>query len=211
MRCPVTYPVTVETRLPARFDRVQLLVRMLVLSVIGVLHQTTGGLLGALYLALPVIVTVLLVQKGRSRFLSEDVRWLVAVLEWVVAVYAYLLFVTDRFPLPSNERAVRVVVRSDATPTAGRAALRLVTSVPHAIVLAILGIAASLIGFVAAVSILLVERYPEALWTFQRDVLAWMTRLFAYHSSLVDTYPPFSLGTADAVPPRHQGRVAPPL
>src|SRR4051794_16570083 len=100
-RATMSYPATLETRLPSHFDRTQLLVRMVVLSIIGALHQTAGSLFGALYLVLPIVVGLLIVQKGAARFLSEDGRWLVSVLEWVVSVYAYLLFVTDRFPLPS--------------------------------------------------------------------------------------------------------------
>jgi hypothetical protein len=68
-----------------------------------------------------------------------------------------------------------------------------VTSVPHAVVLAVLGIASGLVGFVAAIMVLVTERYPEGLQAFQRDVLAWMARLLGYHASLVETYPPFSM------------------
>ena len=205
------YPATLEARLPAHFDRRQLLVRMVVLAVIGVLHQTAGGLLAALYLVLPVVVALLIVQKGGARFLSEDGRWLVSVLDWVMAVYAYLLFVTDRFPLPSSDKDVYVVVRPGQPPTAARALFRLVTSLPHAFVLAVLGVVASVVGFIAALSILVVERYPATLQRFQRDVLSWMTRLFAYHAALVEPYPPFLLGVSEEPPPRHDEPYAPPF
>lgn len=207
----MSYPVALEMRLPARFDRAQLVIRLFVLSIIGVLHQTGGSLLAALYLVLPIIVALLIVQKGGARFLSEDGRWLVSVLEWVMGVYAYLLFVTDRFPLPSNERVVRVVVRPGAAPTASRAVLRLVTSLPHAFLLAVLGAVACLVSFVAALSILVARRYSATLQRFQRDVVAWMTRLFAYHTALVEPYPPFLLGLDEETPPRHDEPYAPPL
>jgi hypothetical protein len=208
----MSYPVTLETRLPVRFERVQLFVRLIVFSILGLLHQTAGGLLGALYLVLPVAVALILVQRGGDRFLSEDGSWLRSVLEWVVAVYAYLLFVSDRFPLPSREKDVRVVVRTAGPgPTASGALLRLVTSLPHAVVLAVLGVAAGLVAFVAALSVLFVESYPVTLQKFQRDVLLWMTRLFAYHAALVEPYPPFVLGTGDAMPPGHDDPYAPPF
>jgi hypothetical protein len=207
----MSYPATLEMRLPARFDRAQLVIRLVVLSLIGVLHQTGGSLLAALYLVLPVIVALLIVQKGGARFLSEDGRWLVSVLEWVMGVYAYLFFVTDRFPLPSNERSVRVVVQPGTPPTAFRAVLRLVTSLPHAFVLAVLGTVACLVGLFAAVSILIARHYPAPLQRFQRDVVAWMTRLFAYHAALVQPYPPFLLGVSEDAPPRHDEPYAPPF
>ena len=56
----MSYPVALEMRLPARFDRAQLVIRLVVLSLIGVLHQTGGSLLAALYLVLPVIVALLI-------------------------------------------------------------------------------------------------------------------------------------------------------
>jgi hypothetical protein len=126
-----------------------------------------------------------------------------------MGLYAYLLFVTDRFPLPSNERVVRVIVRPGAAPTALRAVLRLVTSLPHAFMLAVLGAIACLVSLVAALSILIAGRYPATLQGFQRDVVAWMTRVFAYHAALVEPYPPFLLGGDQETPPRHDEPYAP--
>ncbi|MFQ5473211.1 MAG: DUF4389 domain-containing protein, partial [Dehalococcoidia bacterium] len=36
---------------------------------------------------------------------------------------------------------------------------------------------------------------PEGLYNFNLGVMRWEARLLAYHSSLVDPYPPFSLDT----------------
>jgi hypothetical protein len=176
-----------------RFDRIQLFVRLLVLAAVGVLHQTVGGLFGALYLFLPMLVALLVSRKGGEGFLAQDGSWLIRVLDWVLAVYSYLLFVTDRFPLPSNDRSTHVAVRLGGAPSVGGALARLVTSLPHAVVLSLLGFASTLIAFAAALLVLATERVPEGLYTFQRDVLGWVTRLLAYHSSLVEAYPPFSL------------------
>jgi hypothetical protein len=189
-----SYPVTFETVRPPRFDRIQVLVRILVLAAIGIVHQTAGSLFIGLYVLLPVVVAISVSQKGGVRFLTEDRRWLVPALAWVGEVYAFFMFVTDRFPLPSSPRSVDLTVHERGTPSTGSALMRLVMSLPHALVLAILGIASGVIGFVAAVLILFTEKYPESLHTFQRDVLAWMMRLLAYHASLVDAYPPFTFG-----------------
>lgn len=205
----VSYPVTLEAPRPAQFDRVQLLLRLLVLAVIGLVHQTAGGLVGFLFLLVPVVVGVLVSQRSGPKFLAEEGRRLVAALDWMIAFYGYLLFVLDRFPLRPGEDAVHVTVRPRGAPTTVSALSRLLTSLPHAVVLAALGIACGLVGLVAAVSIAITEQYPEALFSFQRDVLGYMARLFAYHASLVDTYPPFSLGSGGGKPSSNDGGYAP--
>lgn len=195
-----SYPVTLEARPPVRFDRIQVLVRLLVLAAIGVLHQTAGGLLGTLYVLVPILVAILVSQRGGRGFLEIDGRRIIAALEWVIAFYGFLLFVSDRLPLPPGDGGVHVAVRPRGAPTMTSALSRLVASLPHAVVLAVLGMASCLVALVAAMAILITEGYPDALHAFQRDVLAWMARLFAYHASLVDTYPPFSLGASGAKP-----------
>ena len=67
--------------------------------------------------------------------------------------------------------------------------------------LALLGIVSSLVGLIAAISILINERYPERLWTFQSGVIRWHARLLAYLASLVEAYPPFSFDAGPHDPP----------
>ncbi len=65
-------------------------------------------------------------------------------------------------------------------------------AIPSVLILALLGLISFLVGLIAAISILLNERYPERLWNFQSGVIRWNARLLAYLASLVETYPPFS-------------------
>ncbi len=116
-------------------------------------------------------------------------------LRWLIAFYAYLAFLTDRFPSERPEEIVRFEVKTEGTPTVGSALLRLIYSIPSAFVLAIIGIASAVIWLIAAVMILIQERYPEGLYNFQCGVLRWEARLLGYHASLVDRYPPFSIDT----------------
>ena len=46
--------------------------------------------------------------------------------------------------------------------------------------LALLGLVSWIVWLIAAVSILVNERYPENLWNFQRSVIRWEARLLAY-------------------------------
>lgn len=191
-----SYPVTLEAERPRRYERVQVGLRVVLLCLLGLLHQTLGGVFGVLYLALPVVAALVIARKGTAGVRGDDVRAFVGALDWVVGFYAYLLFVTDSFPGRVADRASHLWVQPTGSPSVGRALARLVTSLPHAVVLAVLGVASGVVAFVIAVSVLVTERCPEALHAFQRDVVTWMARFFAYHSSLVEEYPPFSFGTA---------------
>jgi hypothetical protein len=203
------YPVTLVTRSPDRYDRVQVLLRILVLALVAALHLTVGAAFGTLYLLLPIAAAVLIARKERPGFFERDARFLNDVIDWVVAFYAYLLFVTDRFPLEARNRGVSVLVQPGAVPTPARALLRFLTSLPHALVLGIFGIACGLVALVSGFTVLFTERVPESLRAFQRDVLAWMARVLAYHASLVDRYPPFALGANDTALPGRDRTHAP--
>jgi hypothetical protein len=187
-----SYPVRVDIEAPTQFQRVQLFVRILVLIAFGMIHQSGIGLFGLLYVLLPIVAAVLITHRGGAGYLERDASWLVAVLEWVVAFYAYMLFVTDAFPLDSRGRPVRLRVATQGAPSVGSALLRLVTSLPQLVVLMILGFIAVVLALFAAVGILLFGHYPAAMRAFQQEVVARGARLFSYHASLVQQYPPLS-------------------
>lgn len=187
------YPVALAADMPERFERVQVALRVLVCIALGALQQSLGGLFGVLYLFLPIVAGVLISRRGGPGFIAQDAGWLTALLEWVIGLYAYVLFVTDRFPLDNRARPARLQIASDGTPSVGGALSRLLTTLPHVVMLALLGLACGVTSVIAAVAIVFSERYPAALWRFQRDVLAWAARVLAYHASLVAPYPPFSL------------------
>jgi hypothetical protein len=82
----------------------------------------------------------------------------------------------------------------------------LITSLPSALVLLVWSVFSGLCVMFAVVSVLISKTYPASLWAFQLAVLRWQARLFAYHASLVESYPPFSL---DASHPDHTPPSAP--
>jgi hypothetical protein len=191
------YPVRIEVQPPATFKRVQLLVRLLVLVAIGMIHESGPGLFGLVYFLLPVVAAVLITQRGGAGYLERDAPWLCSVLEWVVGFYAYMLFVTDTFPLDKRDRVLQLRVAVDGHPSVGSALARLLASLPQLIVLFFVGIISGIVAVIAAIGILLFETYPEALRSFQQEVVGWLARLFAYHGSLVQKYPPFGFARED--------------
>ncbi len=202
------YPVTFDVTRPEKFERPHVFLRI----VVGVIVSFVASwAIGLVYLVFPVIAAIFVSQKGGEKYLAEDgprvTRWL----RWVVAVYAYLGLLTDRFPTEKPEEIVRFEVRTGGSPTVGSALLRLIYSIPSAIVLSVLGIVSAVIWVIAAIMVLVQESYSEGLYNFQRGVLRWEARLLGYHASLVDEYPPFALDTEPEAAPAPEGAPPSPL
>ena len=183
--------VVFEVGYPRRFDRVQVVLRVVVVWLAALVGIPFGWIL---YLGFPVLAAVLISQKDGSRYLTEDGPRVIGWLRWVVGVIAYLWMLTDRIP-SSGEATVRFEVEPSGTPTTGSALLRILMAIPSAFILALLMFVSAIIWIIAAIWILIAETYPESLYGFQRGIVRWAARLLAYLASLVDTYPPFSLDT----------------
>jgi hypothetical protein len=193
-----SYPVTFEVERPATMSRSHVFLRLLILVLASWIAGSGGGL-GLVYLGLPAVAAILIAQKSGERYLTEDGDRVTGWVAFIVGVLAYVALLTDELP-GGGRQPVRLEVVRSGSPTVGSALLRIVKAIPSALVLALLSIVSSLVGLIAAISILLNERYPERLWTFQSGVIRWQARLLAYLASLVETYPPFSLDTGPSDP-----------
>jgi len=189
------YPVTFEVTRPAKFERPQVLIRIVAYFLLSLV-------LSLVYWALPIVAAIWASQKGSQRFLDEDGPKITGWLRWTTALSAYVYMLTDRFP-SDQDTSVRYEVQPSGTPSIGSALLRLITSIPSVIVFYILNWVATIIWLIAAVMVLIQETYPEGLYDFQCGVVRWQARLLAYHASLVDAYPPFAFDTGpqSASPP----------
>jgi uncharacterized protein DUF4389 len=188
------YPVHVEISSPPRFERVQLLLRILFAIVLGWVGITAGWLICVLYGALPVIAAITLSAAGSERWTTEVAPRLWRVLAWLVQLSAFMVMLVDRFPT-GEDFPIRVELRATGKPTVGSALARLITSIPSGFVLMILWWVSSVLWLVGAFFVLFGASIPESILAFQRGVLRWQARLVAYHASLVDEYPPFSFDT----------------
>jgi hypothetical protein len=191
----MAYPVTFDVERPPVFQRAHVFVRVGLLVVIGWL----GHPVGLLWLGLPLAAAILVSQKGGQRYLDEDGPTITRVLRWIVAVVAYLALLTDRLP-GAGEQPVRFEVDRSGSPTTGSALLRILYAIPSLIVFAILAFVGAIVWVIAAIFVLVHERYPESLWRFLLGLVRWEACLLAYLSSLVDRYPPFALETASMAP-----------
>jgi Domain of unknown function (DUF4389) len=185
-----SFPVTLDVDRPPKFDRVQVVLRLALLVVVGWI----GHPVGLLWLGLPLVAAVLVSQKGGQRYLEEDGPTVTRVLNWILDLVAYLVLLTDELP-GQGKHPVRLQVERSGSPTMGSALLRLLYAIPSLIGLAILTFVSGIIWVIAAILVLIEENYPEGLWRFQLGLVRWEARLLAYLASLVDRYPPFALET----------------
>ncbi|MEP6860361.1 MAG: DUF4389 domain-containing protein [Deltaproteobacteria bacterium] len=183
--------VELETKPPPRFEPGQLGLRVLLAGVLAWFGITLGSVAGLLYFVLPVIAAGAISSTGGAGYLQDVAPQLRTVLVWFVRCEAYFLLLVDRFPTADETGAVATELRFTGTPTLGSALVRIVTSLPSACVLAVLAIPCVPLWVVMAMFILAGAEMPPALLAYQRGVLRWQLRLFAYHASLVAEYPPW--------------------
>jgi hypothetical protein len=196
------YPVIFEAKRPERFQRRHVLLRIAMVLVLSLMLAFSWFVV-LVYLTVPVVAAAF-VSRDKGRYLEQSGELMRRFSHWLVAFDAYITYLTDRLPLEDPEDVVRYEVRMSGTPTPGSALLRLVYSIPHGLVLLVLGFVIAPVTWVAAaVFILLTGSYPDALYRFHTGVVRWTARLLAYHASLTDEYPPFALSDDPRRPEPH--------
>jgi hypothetical protein len=192
------YPVRFHVERPARFARFQLLVRVVAFLALGILGVSFGTVFAFAYLALPVFAALRLGSRDPATYVEQDGARVVAGLHWFAAICAWTGLVTDRLPSRSPPETVELAVAPTSQPTPGSALWRVITGLPSALVLAILGFIGSFVWFWAALSILFTERIGVHAFHYLVGLQRWSVRLLVYQASLVDAYPPFSLAEEPA-------------
>jgi uncharacterized protein DUF4389 len=196
-----SYPVVFDIQQQPTYNRVHVAIRVVIIIVLGSFGYFTpfgqffGAPFGLLYLAVPVIAAILISQKGGRRYLDESEQNMAMWLRWIAALFAYFMLLTDRLPNEDPQETLRFDVKPDAEPTAGGVLVRIILAIPHAIVLALIGIVAFILWVIALIMILVQEKYPESIFGFLRADLRWNARVYAYLAGLAQAYPPFAFDT----------------
>jgi hypothetical protein len=185
-------PVFFDLEPPARLERLQLGLRVLVLVVLGFLGVTGGWFSMLLYLVLPLAAAIVIAAQGPDGWLRRGAGVVEKVLRWLISFGAYMAFLSDRFPT-GEATLVRFAIHPTGRPTVGSALGRVISTLPAAVVLAILAFVGGFVWVICAVSVLFAERAPEPLLDYQRGVLRWAARLCAYHASFVEAMPPLAI------------------
>jgi hypothetical protein len=186
------YPVHYQLVLPVRFARSQLLVRIIAFGVFGLLGVSFGTVFWFAYAALPVYAAIRLGIVDPNTYGTEDGRRITRILHWFAAICAWAGLTTDRLPAKTPDETVELAIVPTAPPTSMSALARIVTGIPSAIVLALLGMVGALVWLWAAISILVHERVNEHAFHFLVGLQRWSLRLLVYQAGLVEEYPPFS-------------------
>ncbi|HEU5060818.1 MAG TPA: DUF4389 domain-containing protein [Kofleriaceae bacterium] len=185
------HPVEIAIHSPRRFDRLQLLVRLVIAIALGFLGVTAGWTACALYLILPAVAAAYISARGPAAYLADVAPALGRVIGWLVAFHAYMLMAVDR-PQTGDGAGVRVAIRTGGHPSVPDALLRLVTSLPAALLLALLLVPASIFALLGVLTVLVAGAQAEPLLRYQRMVIGYAGRLAAYHADLVAEYPSFT-------------------
>lgn len=70
-------------------------------------------------------------------------------------------------------------------------------AIPHFFLLAILGIAAGVLGFLSWWAVLFTAKYPRSFFDFQVSIMRWSSRVIARLANLADGYPAFGMSAQD--------------
>lgn len=188
------YPVQYHAKYPQRFSVVQLALRLVVFIVLGVLGVSFGLLFLVLYLGLPAFAAIRIQSGGHERYLNLDGPNIVGMLRWVAAVCAWTGLVVDRLPQRDPAELVALsVVHGHGQPTPGTALARVVTGLPSALFLVIVGFVACFVWLWAALSILFTHHVGPKAHAFLEGVQRLCLRLLVYQASLVESAPPTTL------------------
>ncbi len=185
-----SYPVSLDLQRPATFSRPQVFLRLLLLIVLSWLTGSPTEF-GLVYVGLPVVAAIFIARHPDRGYRLEDRERVTSVVGFIVSMLAYLALLTDALPNRSAPPVTFAVVAS-GEPTVGAALLRILTAIPNALVLIVIGVVSWVVWFVAAISILVTESYPKSLWNFQLGVVRWEARLLSYLACLVEPYPSFA-------------------
>ncbi len=193
--------VFIESTPAPRFARSQVALRLAVVLGLSLLGAPVAWGFGALYLLLPVIAAIVISSRGAAGYLEAEGRRVVELLRWWTAFVGYLSFLTDRFPLQhADYENVHIGTTGGQSTTVGVALLRLVTSLPVALVLVPLWWLAGMLLVLAVVTVLLSEQVPAPVLRYLAFVTTLQARLLVYHAALTDRHPFVERTSAHAAP-----------
>jgi hypothetical protein len=182
------YPVIFEAAYPERLTRWKTLLRIFlaipVLIFWAVVSAADRAVIVASWLAIIV----------RGRIPSWLFGFLVALYRWEYRALGYVLLLTEAYPPFEGDYPIDFDVRYPDRLRRWKVLIwKVITAIPHVIILLFLWIGVLLVTILAWFFILFAGRYPKGLFGYVAGVIRWSVRVNAYVLSLTDEYPPFNL------------------
>ncbi len=200
-----SYPVRFEAEYPEQLGRLSSAFRIFLFIPVAIFLALVGGqafsygdigegtstTLGAGGGIVLAIWATVIVRQYVPHWLFD---FQVALMRFQVRAYGYLALLTDRFPAFEGEYPINFDVSYPDKLNRWTVAIwKIITSIPHFIILIFLYFAVFVVVVIAWFAILFTGRFPKGLHTFVAGVFRWSLRVQAYIFSLTDEYPPFSL------------------
>jgi len=184
------YPATFDVPVRERVPRDQALLHTIIAIVF---YWLAGGIIGflAIFVA-PIVIAIRVGSKGGEKFIREDGTEFSRYAKLLMAIYAYVYFLTDESPEKAIESTVKIGIQPSGNPSWPRALFAPILLIPHGLVLGLLGLAFILIMPWTIIVSLANEQYPKQFFDFVLKYLRWETRVTAYLFSLTQEYPPFA-------------------
>jgi hypothetical protein len=188
------YPLHLEGTLDPPLSRWQPLVKWL----LAIPHVLVLAVLWIAYGLLSVAALVGIVATGRYPRAIFDFNVGVLRWSWRVGFYAYSALGTDRYPpftlADVPDYPARLDVEYPESLSRGQALVKWwLLALPQYLIVAALATVRGVLVFVAAVTLVVTGRYPQALFDLTMGIERWTYRVVAYASLMTDDYPPFRL------------------
>jgi len=182
------YPVIFEAAYPERLTRWKTLLRIFLAIPVLIFWAVVSSALDAVVLASWLAIIV------RGRIPRWLFNFLVALHRWQYRAMGYVLLLTEVYPPFEGDYPIDFDVRYPERLIRWKVLVwKVITAIPHVIILFFLWIGALLATIVAWFFILFAGRYPKGLFDYVAGVIRWSVRVNAYVLSLTDEYPPFNL------------------
>ncbi len=182
------YPVIFEAAYPERVSRWKTFLRIFLAIPVLIFWAVVVSALDAVVLASWLAIIV----RGRiPRWLFD---FMVALYRWQSRAQGYVLLLAEVYPPFEGDYPIDFDVRYPERLIRWKVLIwKVITAIPHFIILSFLWIGALLVTVVAWFFILFAGRYPKGLFDYVVGVMRWGARVNAYVLSLTDEYPPFNL------------------
>lgn len=197
------YPAQLSIKYNGESNRVTVFFRLLLVLPISIICIFLLGLLiqnsnsnaieiGGGSLFLPIMLMIVIRQKYPKWWFD----WVYELTKFSYRVSAYAMLLTDKYPSTDEEQDVAIILQYPNVKEGLNRYMPLIKwllAIPHLLILIILWMVAILLSPIVWLTVLIMGKMPEKLFSFFVGFLRYGLRVGAYSTLLItDKYPPFN-------------------